>query len=290
MKNFVMTRRLAGTALVALAALVHSFAPGSASAQTPAPAPTGAATTGTAYAQYRLATGDVMRITVFQNPDLTLDARVSEAGTISYPLLGTVELGGLTISQAEKRLADALRDGNFVKQPQISILVTQVRGNQVSVLGHVGHPGRFPLEIADTKLTDVLAAAGGISATGADTIVIVGRRNNQPYRMELDLPAVFGANRRGEDLVIQNGDVIWVERAPVIYLYGEVQRPGSLRLERNMSLMQALAASGGLTQRGTERGLRVHRRDADGKVRVLEVQMTDLLQADDVVYVRESIF
>lgn len=245
---------------------------------------------GTASAQYRLATGDVIRVTVFQNSDLSLEARVSETGVISYPLLGSVAIGGLTLPQAEKRIADGLRDGNFVKQPQVSMLVTQVRGHQVSVLGHVGHPGRFPLELADTKLTDIIATAGGISVTGADTVVLIGRRNGQAYRAEFDLPAIFGPSRRGEDVILQNGDVVWVERAPMIYLYGEVQRPGTLRLERGMSVMHALASAGGITQRGTVRGLRVHRRDADGKVQIIEAQMNDLLRPDDVVYVRESVF
>ncbi len=245
---------------------------------------------GTASAQYRLATGDVIRVTVFQNPDLSIEARVSETGAISYPLLGSVSIGNLTLPQAEKKIADSLKDGNFVKQPQVSILVTQVRGHQVSVLGQVGRPGRFPLELADTKLTDILATAGGVSATGADTVVLVGRRNGQPYRAEIDLPGIFGPGRRGEDVVLQNGDVIWVERAPVIYMYGEIARPGALRLERGMSLVQALAGAGGITQRGTARGLKVHRREADGKVQILDVQMNDSLRADDVVYVRESVF
>jgi polysaccharide biosynthesis/export protein len=158
------------------------------------------------------------------------------------------------------------------------------------VLGQVGRPGRYPLEVADLRLTDMLAIAGGIAPTGAEAVVVVGVRNGQPFRAELDLPSIFGPGRRGDDLVLQNGDAIWVERAPVIYVYGEVQRPGSIRLDRNMSVMQALATAGGITQRGTERGLRVHRREADGKVRVIEPQLNDMLRSDDVVYIRESIF
>jgi polysaccharide biosynthesis/export protein len=191
----------------------------------------------------------------------------------------------MTLQQAEKRIADGLRDGAFVKQPQVSILVTQVRGNQVSVLGQVSRPGRFPLETADTKLTDIIAAAGGIAAGGSDTVTVIGRRNGQPFRAEFDLGALLGVERKGEDIVLQNGDVVWVDRAPVVYLYGEVQRPGSLRLERNMSLMKALASVGGITQRGTERGIRVNRKGS-----VIELKMGDLLLPDDVVYVRESIF
>jgi polysaccharide export outer membrane protein len=242
-------------------------------------------------AQYRLAAGDAIRISVYQSADLTLETRLTEAGTISYPLLGSVALAGLTVTEAEKRIADGLRSGNFVKQPQVSIAVQQVRGNQVSVLGQVGRPGRYPLETGNVQLTDMIATAGGILVgTGADQIVVVGTRNGQPYRVEIDLPSVFGPNRRANDLVLQNGDVVWVDRAPMIYLYGEVQKPGALRLERAMTLMQALASAGGLTQRGTERGVRVHRRDAQGQVRVIEPAMTDKLQADDIVYIRESVF
>ncbi len=266
----------------ASAPLLLAAAPGLAWAQQGPPATTNA--------QYRLAAGDMIRISVYQSADLTLETRITEGGSISYPLLGSVALAGLTVSEAEKRIADGLRTGNFVKQPQVSVAVQQVRGNQVSVLGQVGRPGRYPLETGNVQLTDVIATAGGVIPGGADQVVVVGTRNGQPYRAEIDLPSVFGAGRRANDLTLQNGDVVWVERAPMIYMYGEVQKPGSLRLERGMTVMQALAASGGLTQRGTERGLRVHRRDAEGKVRIIEPAMTDRLQPEDIVYIRESVF
>jgi polysaccharide biosynthesis/export protein len=279
------TSKLISRRLFASAPLLLVAAPGLVWAQQ---GPSAAAAS--ANAQYRLAAGDTIRISVYQSADLTLETRLTEAGTISYPLLGSVALAGLTVSEAEKKIADGLRTGNFVKQPQVSVAVQQVRGNQVSVLGQVGKPGRYPLETGNVQLTDMIATAGGVVPGGADQVVVVGTRNGQPYRAEIDLPSVFGPNRRANDLTLQNGDVIWVERAPMIYMYGEVQKPGSLRLERGMTVMQALAASGGLTQRGTERGLRVHRRDAEGKVRIIEPAMTDKLQAEDIIYIRESVF
>ncbi len=237
--------------------------------------------------EYRLSLGDTVRITVFQSPDLSIETRITESGSISYPLLGTVSLVGMTVPQAEKRIADGLRDGNFIKQPQVSINVVQVRGNLVSVLGQVGRPGRYPLEAGDVRLTDIIATAGGITPTGHDVVVITGKRNGEPFRQEVDMTSVFG-QRGTADPTLQNGDVVWVERAPQIYVYGEVQRPGALRLERGMTLMQVLAASGGLTAKGTTRRMQVHRKDG-GKTQVLEPVMTDQLQADDVVYVRESL-
>lgn len=244
----------------------------------------------TARAEYVLGAGDVIRVSVYQNPDLTLETRVSESGAITFPLIGSARVGGMTITDAEKRIAESLRQGNFVRQPQVSILVLQVRGTQASVLGNVNRPGRYPLEVADMRLTDVLALAGGVTATGSDIVTIVGARSGQSYRREVDLPTVFGPGRRGEDVVIQNGDVIWVERAPMVYIYGEVQRPGVQRLERGMSVMQLLAAGGGLTQRGTEKGMRLHRRGADGKVEISQPTLDDPLRDGDVVYVRESLF
>jgi polysaccharide export outer membrane protein len=243
-----------------------------------------------AAAEYRLGAGDVLRVSVYQNPDLTLETRVSETGVVSYPLLGNVRLGGLGISAAEKLIADGLKNGNFVKQPQVSIVVLQVRGNQASVLGQVNRPGRYPLELADTRLSDLLATAGGVASSGGEMIVVTGTRNGQPFRTEVDLPSLFAPGGRAQDLVVQNGDVLWVERFPLIYIYGEVQRPGQMRLERGMTLLQGLAAGGGLNQRGTERGIRVHRKGADGKVQVLQPAMDEPLKDGDVVYVKESLF
>lgn len=282
MKALARTFRISTVMFVA--ATVVALAPSAAMAQTPAQPQQVAA------AQYRLALGDTIRVTVFQVPDLSLETRITEAGVISYPLLGSVNLAGLTIAEAEQKIAKGLRDGNFVRQPQVSISVIQARGNQVSVLGQVGRPGRYPLETGEVRLTDMLATAGGISPGGSDVVVVVGTRNGQPYRVEIDLPSVFGANRRSADVLLQNGDVIWIERAPTIYMYGEVQKAGAMRLERGMTVMQALASAGGLTQRGTLRGLRVSRKDTDGRMREIEPQMTDVLKPDDVVFVRESVF
>jgi polysaccharide export outer membrane protein len=245
----------------------------------------------TAAAEYRLGAGDVVRITVYQNPDLTLETRVSETGVVSYPLLGNIRIGGLGVSAAEKLIADGLRSGNFVKQPQVSLTVLQVKGNQASVLGQVNRPGRYPIETADMRMTDLLANAGGVATTGGDQLVLSGMRNGKPFRLEIDLPTVFSADQnRANDVLIQNGDVLWVDRAPMVYIYGEVQRPGPMRLERGMTLLQVLAAGGGLTQRGTERGIRVHRKSADGKVQVIQAAMDEGVKDGDVVYVKESLF
>ncbi len=241
-------------------------------------------------AEYRLGAGDVLRISVYQNPDLLLETRVSEAGIVSYPLLGNIRLGGLSVTQAEKLITDGLKSGNFIKNPQVTIAILQVKGNQASVLGQVNRPGRFPIETADMRLTDLLANAGGVAPTGGDQLVLSGVRAGKPFRAEIDLPTIFASGGESQDMLIQNGDVIWVDRAPMVYIYGEVQRPGPMRLERRMTLMQTLASGGGLNLRGTEKGIRVHRKGAEGKVQMLQLPMDEALKDGDVVYVRESLF
>lgn len=241
-------------------------------------------------AEYRLAAGDLVRILVYQNPDLTLEARLTETGHLSYPLLGPVRLGGLPVAAAERLIAEGLQRGGFVRQPQVTIAVMQVRGHQASVLGQVNRPGRYAIEVPDLRLSDLLAMAGGTAPGGADTVVVTGVRDAQFFRAEIDLPALFAPGGQARDFLIRHGDTVWVDRQPTVYIYGEVQRPGALRLERGMTLMQALASGGGLSTRGTEKGIRVHRRAADGRVRVFSPAMDEPVRDGDVVFVRESLF
>jgi polysaccharide biosynthesis/export protein len=239
---------------------------------------------------YTLGAGDTIRVQVFQNADLTLETRVSENGSITYPLIGSVELGGLSIDRAEKKIADALQRGGFIQKPQVNIVLLQIRGNQVAVLGQVNRPGRFPLETANTRLSDMLAMAGGASPAGDDIAVVVGTRNGQLFRKQIDIPSIFLAEKLQDNIVLQGGDSIYVHRAPVFYVYGQVQRPGSFRVEREMSIMQALALGGGLTPRGSEKRLRLHRTLPSGEVTQLTPKLTDFIQASDVLFVDESLF
>lgn len=242
------------------------------------------------FAEYQIGAGDNIRIVVFQNPDLTVETRVTENGTISYPLVGALKIGGMTIPAAEQVIAKALKDGNFIQQPQVNIALLQNRGNQVSVLGLVGRPGRYPLETFNTRLSEMIAIAGGLAPAGADVIILTGTRDGRSLRMEVDIPAMFLDNKMQGDIVVAGGDVIYVHRMPVFYIYGEAQRPGSYRIERNMTVRQALVIGGGPTVRGTERRLRVFRLGADAKVAIVSPGLDDPVKSDDVIYVNESLF
>lgn len=320
-------------------------------------------------ANYLLGPGDVLKITVYNNPDLSLETRVTERGLINFPLVGELQVGGITASAAEKKIAGLLEKGGFLKQPQINILVTQFQSKVVSVLGSVYKPGRYSLDRA-TNLADLLALVGGVMPDGSDIVTIVGKSGKTDYdlrnivgkgdgsqnvplsggeivyvhardisvmgqvnrpgkysvvggvrtvadflvvaggitpvgsdtvtvttvrdgklnRFEVDIDSLFRVGDNAANIELASGDSIYVPRAPIVYIYGEVQHPGSFRIERNMTVIQALAQGGGPTVRGTQRNIKLHRRNDKGVVEKLSPALTDPVQPDDVIYVQESLF
>jgi len=199
-------------------------------------------------------------------------------------------LRGLEPAAAEARIAQKLIAGQFLLKPQVNLSVVSVRSRQVSVLGQVVRPGRYPLDGASAKLTEVLALAGGIGPGGDDSVIVMTQRDGSPRRLDIDVPYMYRTGDLSRDIELVNGDIIYVQRAPVFYIYGEVQRAGAYRLEPGMTVMQALSLGGGVTLRGTERGLKITRRTPEGGVKRVDAALTDRLQADDVVHVRESLF
>jgi polysaccharide export outer membrane protein len=246
----------------------------------------GCARAGTDYA---LSTGDLVRVTVYDHADLTTETRVTENGSILFPLVGDVPVGGSTANEASARIAKLLEGGGFLKSPQVNVVVLEFKGREVSVLGKVNRPGKYPLQKA-SKLTDILALAGGVQPDAADTLVLLTHRDGKAQRQEIDLQALFQEGGDSLNVDVVNNDILYVPREPRFYIYGEVQRPGTFRLEKNMSVVQALSVGGGITLRGTQKGIRVMRRDADGTMKTLEVKLSDMLRPDDVVYVKESLF
>jgi polysaccharide export outer membrane protein len=240
-------------------------------------------------ADYTLAGGDVIRITVYDHADLTTEIRVGANGEINFPLIGSTKVGGLSLRQAETTIAESLTKGGFVRDSQVNINVVQYRGQQINVLGYVNHPGRFQLEKSST-VSDLLAMAQGIAVTGAEEIILIRRDGQNVTRTEFNALDLLEKGDPKLDVGLQDGDILFVPREPRYYIYGEVQRPGVFRLEHSMTVVQALSVGGGLTPRGTQRGIRILRRNKQGKTVEVEARLDDPVQRDDVIYVKESLF
>ncbi|MFK3738570.1 polysaccharide export protein EpsE [Massilia sp. TN1-12] len=240
-------------------------------------------------AEILLGPGDVVKASVYGSPDLAVETRVSEGGTLTFPLLGEVQVGGLTTQQAEKKIGGLLEKGGYLKKAQVNLLITTLASQQVSVLGQVNRPGRYPVD-GKRKVLDLLALAGGIGNEGGDMVTLVRTRDGQTTRETIDVVDMVRKGELNRDYEVAGGDIIFVERAPRAYITGEVQRPGPFRIERAMTVQQAISAGGGLSLRGTQRGLKVTRKDASGVAKTIDVKTDDVLQPDDVVIVKESWF
>jgi polysaccharide biosynthesis/export protein len=240
---------------------------------------------------YELGGGDSIKTAVFLSPELTTEVRLSEEGLVSLPMIGQIKLLGLTVPQAEALIATKLKDGNFIQKAQVSVSVIAYRSKQVSVLGSVGRPGRYPLEFKGVRLSEMLAMAGGIAAGGDDKLILTRKnKQGQVESMEIDLPSIYLNNRQELDIELIGGDTLYVHRQPIYYIYGQVGRPGNYPIERGMTIGQAIAKGGSFTLRSRESGVRLLRRDKSGRIVETTPRLDDLMQPDDQIFVRESLF
>lgn len=239
--------------------------------------------------EYVLGGGDTVNITVYDQPDLSTEARISQDnGAITYPLLGEVKIAGLTPEAAGKKIGNMLKENGILKFPEVTVTVRDYVSQKIPIMGQVNKPGEYALK-GESRVVDMLSQAGGVIPEAADVIYVVKQDNGKQVRREIDL-LQFYAGDMSQNIKVVEGDFILVPKMDTFYIHGEVKRPGSYRLERGMTAMQALSVGGGLTERGSLRGMKVTRRKAGGGTEAVSVELTDELKPDDVLYVKERLF
>jgi len=244
-----------------------------------------------------LGAGDVVRITVYGLPDMTTVTRISENNRISFPLIGDVAIGGLTATEAEAKIASELSRRGFVKKAQVNLFVEQrfqTLNDTVTVLGQVAKPGNYVLHGSTVEgvqnLIDLIAAAGGTNEMAGDRVILVRNNGKNREKTTYDLYDILGEGAaNASDYNLRGGDVVYIPEMDVFYIYGQVQKPGRYRLERGMRIMQALPVGGGISDRGSEKGIQI-KRNIDGNIKTLDVDPTDEVLKDDVIYVKERLF
>lgn len=237
-----------------------------------------------------LGVGDAVSVQVYGRPELTTTTYVSDDGTIPVPLAGNVNVAGMSPAKAGQRVATALREGKYLINPQVTIFLVQFRSQQVSVLGAVRSPGRFPVE-SKTTVLDVLALAGGTTEGGSDRVVLLRPdRSGTLIRYPIDLKGLSGQNTPVPTLTLKGGDSIFVPPADQFYVDGEVNSPNMYRLEPGMTVAQAMSRGGGITPRGSSRRIEIKRRNPDGSYLTRDGNLSDAVQANDVIRVKERFF
>lgn len=234
---------------------------------------------------------DVLRISVYGYEDLKTETRVSADGRITFPLIGEVAAGGKTSIELEEAIAVRLINGGFIHDAHVNVNILEHVSQQVSVLGYVNKPGRYPLD-SGSSIVDLIAMAGGIQELGDTRVFVTRTVDGKSQKQELNLRVYMEDTRINvPPFKMQQGDMVYVPKAAMFYIYGEVQHPGGYRLvEPETSVVKALSIGGGLTLRGTENGIVVKRKKENGYLQEIDVELSDVILKDDVVYVDERWF
>jgi polysaccharide biosynthesis/export protein len=243
----------------------------------------------TASAGLQISSGDLLDVSVYGVPDLAQRVRVTSAGEANFPLLGNVHLEGLTIEDAQSTVEKKLVDGGIMKFPHVTIFVAEYASG-VSMLGMVQKPGIYPV-LGSRRLYDMISAAGGL-APGAGTLVTVTHKQNpmNPTVITLSSDPKLSAQNNIE---VKQGDTIDVSKAGVVYVVGEVQRASGLIMDQGqtLSVMKAVALSGGTTRVAALDSAKIIRKDEKGNPVEVPIQLKKMFagKAPDVQLVAEDI-
>ena len=255
-----------------------------------APTPVTASPPAEARRILQLGPGDSITVQVYGQPDMGATVYVSDDGTVPVPLAGSVQVGGLSPSEAARQVENALRNGKFLLDPHVTIIVAQSRSQRVSVLGEVGTPGRYSIE-SNATIFDLLAQAGGAKDTSADVVYLLRPdKTGMINRFEISLKSLSEGHGSMPNQTLQGGDSIVVPRAEQFYIFGEVAAPNMYRIEPGMTVIQAIARAGGVTARGSRKRVEIKRKGPDGQETTQKGRPGDLVKANDVIRVKESIF
>lgn len=236
-----------------------------------------------AYAQgasYLIKGRDVLRITVYDHPDLNTVVRVSETGTITFALLGEVQVKGLSPHQAEKKIADLLAK-DIIVNPQVNVFVEQFKGKRVTVIGEVAKPGQYELMMDEpTYVADVISNCMGLTKDAGETLTILRKGKGGQKKIIVELSKLLRDGDLSQNIELQEGDLLYVPRAGYFYIYGEVNRSGYYRIEPGLTVIKAISMSGGLTAVASTRGIRIIRKTKDVET-TINVELNNPIQPSD---------
>jgi polysaccharide export outer membrane protein len=247
-------------------------------------------------ARYTLGPQDQLKITVFDEPELSNIYRVDSDGYITFPMLSRVAASGLTPSELQDRIRTMLASG-YIRNPQVRVEVEGYKSQSVIVGGEVRAPGKIPMT-GTMSLIEALAAAGSPTSS-ASSEVTVSRQKKGPNGVvtnENDVEIIrvnlkeIQLGRAGRDIQLQDGDIVNVPKAQTLFLTGMIRNPGAIVYEPGMTVQQAIAIAGGLTDRGSDRRIKADRLLPDGKVLEVSLHLEDKVQPNDTIKIPAKIF
>jgi polysaccharide export outer membrane protein len=271
------------------------LASGAQGAQKPAARPADAkpAQTAPPPGDYLIGPQDVLTITVYEEPQLSGRYPVNNDGAFTFPMIGRVQAAGLSPRSLEERLTKLLADG-YIRHPQLSVEVEQYRSQSITVTGEVRTPGRVALTGPMTVM-DALVHAGSVTPNAAGEVQILRPKASGPGQpagateiLRVSL-ADLQSGKLANNHALRDGDTVVVPRAEPFFVTGHVRTPGAYPVQRGMTVLQALSVAGGITDRGSERRIRIVR-IVNGRKTEIDAKLTDLVQSGDTIVVPQRFF
>ncbi len=249
---------------------------------------------------YLVGVQDILRVVVYDEPSLSGTFRVDNDGTFTFPFIGRVAARGRILSEIEADIAKRLSDG-YVRRPQVSVEMEQYRSRSVFVMGEVRSPGKYPLS-GEMALMEALVLAGGTNATASNEIVVLRAKEPSADRQQPVLPDAqntaelvrvsindLQSGKFKANIALEDGDTIFIPKAERIFVTGFVRSPGSYVWERGMTVLQAVSLAGGVTERGSNRRLKVIRILPNGQRKEVGVKLEDQVHAGDTIIVPQRL-
>jgi polysaccharide export outer membrane protein len=250
-----------------------------------------------AQTDYIIGAQDVLTIAVYDQAELSGKFTVDPDGTLTFPLLGRVKAGGLTLRALEEDLRTRLADG-YLRTPQVSVSMETYRSQQIFVMGEVRAPGAYQLT-GDMTIIEAIARAGSTTPEAADEVMIVRPkegRSGAPVLADDGDANVIRVNLRdiqegavSKNVALHDGDTLVVQKARSAYVFGQVKSPGAYAVDKDTTVLQALSLAGGVTDRGSTGRIKIVR-TTDGKKREIKVKLSDIVEPGDTIIVAERFF
>jgi len=253
-------------------------------------------------ADYKIGAKDLLEISVFGLEEMNKTVRVSEDGKITLPLLGEVEVEGLTKTELEKKLSQLLEE-KYLQSPQVTVFIKEYQSKRISVLGAVGKPGPYEL-LGRQTLLQLISEAGGLTEDAGDDIIVIRQfQDGTNISLKISIDDLFLKGDARLNIPLEPNDIVNIpaEKTVLIYVFGQVRKPGALEVKKSNipTLLQAIAQAGGFSERASKGGVLIKRINKDGKEKQIKVNVKDIIKGkkkdiqlleNDVVYVPETIF
>ncbi len=251
---------------------------------------------------YKIGPDDIVQVSVLGHEDLLQTLLVQADGTFNFPLIGVVEANDLTPLELEDVIAERLAKG-YIRDPQVSVAITEFRSKTVLVMGEVSRPGPYPLS-GSMRIVEILARAGISSSASTEVLVVRPRKSDDPGAgpavpladldgtnaeiLRVDIDAIRSGDL-SENIRLLPGDTIFVPQPPKFFILGEVRNPGQFSLAPGTTVREAITIAGGFSDFGSSGRVQIIR-TVDGEKQEIKASLDEQVLGNDTIVVKGRLF